>query len=207
MEFKIECPWCKQHYSVDYSFIGQNIECSVCKMEFTVRKPNDFESEAPILQETTSVIAIPQSSSYQLYSQTHTQNSYSGQPNTVHLQQNVYIQQPQQTSVLPVSESDKSRDTFALLGFFLGCLGVHSFYLGKTGNGIATILANFLCSPPVVILFVGIELLNTTTDSQNLPLKDKDSSLATVLGVLMILGGILLLFITIPLYLASVANN
>ena len=207
MEFKIECPWCNQHYSVDESFIGQKVECSVCEKEFTVREPSNLESEVPIIQETTSIIAEPHPSSYQLYSQSHTQNSYSGQPNTVHLQQNVYIQQPQQASVLPVSESDKSRETFALLGFFLGCLGVHSFYLGKTGNGIATILANFLCSPPVVIFFVGIELLNTTTDSQNRPLKDKDSLVPQVLGILMIIGGIILFFITIPFYLASVSNN
>lgn len=39
MEFKIECPWCNQHYSVDDSFIGQNVECSVCGKQFTVRKP------------------------------------------------------------------------------------------------------------------------------------------------------------------------
>lgn len=207
MEFKIECPWCNQHYSVDESFIGQKVECSVCEKEFTVREPSNLESEVPIIQETTSIIAEPHPSSYQLYSQSHTQNSYSGQPNTVHLQQNVYIQQPQQASVLPVHESDKSRETFALLGFFLGCLGVHSFYLGKNGNGIATILANFLCSPPVVIFFVGIELLNTTTDSQNRPLKDKDSLVPQVLGILMIIGGIILFFITIPFYLASVSNN
>lgn len=207
MEFKIECPWCNQHYSVDESLIGQKVECSVCEKEFTVRKPNDLDIEIPVLQETTAVIAEPQPSSYQLYSQSHTQNSYSRQPNTVHLQQNVYVQQPQQNSVLPVSESDKSRDTFALLGFFLGCFGVHSFYLGKIANGIATILANFLCTPPVVIFFVGIELLNTTTDSQNLPLKNKDSSIPLVLGILMIIGGIILFFITIPFYLASAMNK
>jgi len=207
MEFKIECPWCKQHYSVDDSFVGQTIECSVCKNEFTVGRPNGLESEVTILQETTDVVAEPPPSPYQLYSQSHAQNSYSGQPNTVHLQQNVYIQQPQRASVLPVSESDKSRDTFALLGFFLGCLGIHQFYLGNIGNGIATILANFFCSPPLVILIVGIDLLRTTTDSQKLPLKEKDSTLAKVLGILMILGGILLFIITIPFYLASASNN
>ena len=38
MEIKIECPWCNQHYSVDESFIGQNVECSVCGKQFAVRK-------------------------------------------------------------------------------------------------------------------------------------------------------------------------
>lgn len=39
MEIKTECPWCKQHYSVDESFVGQNVECSVCGKQFEVRTP------------------------------------------------------------------------------------------------------------------------------------------------------------------------
>ena len=41
MEIKIECPWCNQHYSVDESFIGQKVECSVCEKEFVVSKPKE----------------------------------------------------------------------------------------------------------------------------------------------------------------------
>lgn len=41
MEFKIECPWCNQHYSVDDSFIGQTVQCSVCGKDFIVKKPSD----------------------------------------------------------------------------------------------------------------------------------------------------------------------
>ena len=40
MEIKTECPWCKQHYSVDESFIGQDVECSVCGKQFAVRNPS-----------------------------------------------------------------------------------------------------------------------------------------------------------------------
>ena len=41
MEFKIECPCCNQHYSVDDSFVGQKVECSVCEKEFVVSKSKD----------------------------------------------------------------------------------------------------------------------------------------------------------------------
>ena len=41
MEINIECPWCNQHYSVDESFIGQNVECAVCEKQFIVRNPDD----------------------------------------------------------------------------------------------------------------------------------------------------------------------
>jgi len=41
MEFKIECPWCNQHYSVDESFVGQNVKCSVCGKAFKVNYSYD----------------------------------------------------------------------------------------------------------------------------------------------------------------------
>ena len=46
MEFKIECPWCNQHYSVDDSFVGETVACSICGKEFIVKKSNDPVSAA-----------------------------------------------------------------------------------------------------------------------------------------------------------------
>jgi predicted Zn finger-like uncharacterized protein len=187
----IVCPYCNQTYKIDSNIIGQKVRCAVCNEPFIALEP-----ETPVPQETTPVITETPASSQKLYSQTYVQNSYGTQPKTVHVHQNVYIQQPQQSPqqayIPPATESDKSRDTFALLAFFLGSFGVHEFYIGNIGNGIALILANFLCSPPAVIFIVGIDLLRTTTDSQKLPLKNRDSSLAQILGILMIIGGILL---------------
>jgi TM2 domain-containing membrane protein YozV len=37
-------------------------------------------------------------------------------------------------------KSDKSKVTAALLAFFLGCLGVHRFYLGYTALGVIQLL-------------------------------------------------------------------
>ena len=36
--------------------------------------------------------------------------------------------------------SPRSRTVAAVLAFFLGTLGIHRFYVGKTGTGIAMIL-------------------------------------------------------------------
>jgi len=38
----------------------------------------------------------------------------------------------------------KSKVAAALLAFFLGCLGIHNFYLGYTGRGLAQLLITVL---------------------------------------------------------------
>jgi TM2 domain-containing membrane protein YozV len=40
----------------------------------------------------------------------------------------------------------KSKIAAALLAFFLGCLGIHNFYLGYTGRGVAQLLITLLGS-------------------------------------------------------------
>ena len=88
--------------------------------------------------------------------------------------------------------SEKSRTVFAILAFFLGGLGIHEFYIGKVGNGIATIIANFLCSPFLVAIFVGIDVLTTHRDSEGHLLQDDKSVLPAILGIIIILANLLI---------------
>src|SRR5271157_2513312 len=44
------------------------------------------------------------------------------------------------TPVLVPAEPIKSKIAAGLLGIFLGCLGIHRFYLGYTGIGLAQLL-------------------------------------------------------------------
>lgn len=54
----------------------------------------------------------------------------------------------------------KSKATAALLCFFLGWLGIHRFYTGQTGIGLAQLLLNlFLFWTIVVPLAVGVWVL------------------------------------------------
>ena len=45
--------------------------------------------------------------------------------------------------------SNKSKVTAAILAFFLGGFGIHNFYLGKTGRGVAQLLIT------IFVLFIG----------------------------------------------------
>ncbi|MBM3887992.1 MAG: TM2 domain-containing protein [Verrucomicrobia bacterium] len=71
----------------------------------------------------------------------------------------------------------KSRIAAGLLGIFIGGLGIHRFYLGYTGIGVAQILVTFVtCGLGSLWGFIeGICILASaaiTTDAEGRPLRD-----------------------------------
>lgn len=77
-------------------------------------------------------------------------------------------------NVMPGVEQ-KSKLVAGLLGIFLGGLGVHNFYLGYTGKGIAQILLSFCFGIGAVWgLIEGILILcgNINKDANGVPLKN-----------------------------------
>lgn len=80
------------------------------------------------------------------------------------------------------NEELKSKIVAGLLGIFLGYLGVHNFYLGHTGKGVAqlllTLIGWILCftGPIVAVIWSFIEAIMCFTgsmkDSNGRPLKD-----------------------------------
>lgn len=75
----------------------------------------------------------------------------------------------------PIMGEQKSKMVAGLLGIFLGGLGIHNFYLGNTGKGIAQIVLNFCCGIGAIWgLIEGIMILcgSIKTDAKGVPLKD-----------------------------------
>lgn len=71
--------------------------------------------------------------------------------------------------VRAVTPQDKDKVVAGLLGIFLGSLGIHYFYIGKTTAGILTIVIS-LCSCGIwsIVTFVqGIYILTLTDDVFN----------------------------------------
>ena len=66
--------------------------------------------------------------------------------------------------------SEKDFMTTLLLNFFLGVLGVHRFYVGKIGTGIAQLLTIGGCYIWTIIDFVMI-VCGKFKDKEGLPIK------------------------------------
>ncbi len=62
-------------------------------------------------------------------------------------------------------ESSKSRLTTLLLCFFVGSLGIHRFYAGKTGTGILWLFTLGLCGIGTLVDLIMI-IVGSFTDSE-----------------------------------------
>ncbi len=78
-------------------------------------------------------------------------------------------QQVQQQPIDPMV-SDKSGLVALLLCFFVGCLGIHRFYVGKVGSGIAQLLTCGGCGIWTLIDLIVI-VMGNFTDSDGKKLK------------------------------------
>ena len=69
-------------------------------------------------------------------------------------------------------DTPKSRLAYILMGLFLGGLGVHNFYAGYNGKGIAQLLMSILSFGvlmPVVWIWNIVEIITVTKDVQGVP--------------------------------------
>ena len=86
------------------------------------------------------------------------------------------VQANQSTTQRTAAPGAKSKLAAGLLGIFLGAYGVHNFYLGYTGKGIAQIFVTiFTCGIGGLWGFIeGILILtgSINTDAQGNPLTD-----------------------------------
>ena len=80
------------------------------------------------------------------------------------------------TNMQSTNSEAKSKMAAGLLGLFLGAWGIHNFYLGNTGRGVAQIIVTLVtCGIGGLWGFIeGIMILtgSISTDANGVPLKD-----------------------------------
>ena len=59
MNIKIECPSCKQQYSVDELIIGEEVECAVCNSVFIATKKAPIKLELPTINQKKTPFSLP----------------------------------------------------------------------------------------------------------------------------------------------------
>ena len=114
-----------------------------------------------------------------------------------------------------VSTSPKSRVAFAVLGFFLGWLGIHNFYLGRKVQAIFQLLfgalwliGSFLGIKLLYIisglyimaspLWVGLNLLITKKDGKGRLLSERGKGATSTFGMVTImLGGLFVILLVV----------
>lgn len=141
MQEEIKCPQCGGN---KFSDRGNNTyKCMYCGSTFSVKKP-----EGP---------------KYDNYSE-----STSASPKvTVNVTVGSNPQQPTQQGYYPRYVSSKSKATAAILAIFLGGLGAHHFYLGKTGLGMLYLIFFWTWIPAMIGLIEGIMYLCMSDESFN----------------------------------------
>ena len=86
-------------------------------------------------------------------------------------QPTIIIQQAQQASPVDPSWPIKSRTAAGLLALFLGGIGIHKFYLGRTGMGVLYLLFCWTGIPAIAGFIEGIIYL--TSNDHNFMMKHK----------------------------------
>lgn len=71
------------------------------------------------------------------------------------------------------SKQTRSRLAYIIIAIFLGALGIHNFYAGRTSQGViqllATILTGWLVIPLLAVwIWVLVEICTVTTDGDGL---------------------------------------
>jgi len=62
------------------------------------------------------------------------------------------------------SQSDKNKTTAGILALFLGGLGIHKFYMGKSGMGILYLLFSWTFIPAIIAFVEGIIFLTESEE-------------------------------------------
>lgn len=137
---RLTCPACARLLEVDAATIGTDVECGACLEVFVAKDPEGSFGKS-------SSVSKPASSKSDDKAKRKTRKRRHEEDDD-----DYEFDRPSRRGRRYYDQ--KSRLAYILLGLFLGVWGVHNFYAGRTGPGIAQLLITLL-SIPLMFVCVG----------------------------------------------------
>ena len=140
----IVCPACRNTLEIDPDMEGREVQCGACMEQF-IAEPDGGERVRsatrgrPVSSDDEDEPRPPRSVRRRRYDDDDEDE-----------------RRPSRRSRRSYDADQKSRLTYILLGVFLGTWGVHNFYAGRTGPGIAQLVITLISIPLIFVFCIGV---------------------------------------------------
>ncbi len=144
----ITCPTCTTKLEIDAKYRNEEVECGNCQQVFVAKSKGESRRN----EEALEVVPAPKRKNR--FRKERTKDDYDDEDDDDDYEE----ERPRRRSRYRRQGSHdyipKSRLAYILLALFLGTLGVHNFYVGRTGAGVAQLMITIF-SIPLMCAVVG----------------------------------------------------
>jgi TM2 domain-containing membrane protein YozV len=202
---RLTCPRCARVLQVDEEALGQDVECGGCSTLFVATSSESRNTSSERRKEiTTSMVPSPPTKpkarekpketrerpkatkeelwerGERLKEKPSSRKRDSNRDNLAY-DDDDFDPAPSHQRVDYRESGQKSRVTYILLGVFFGVLGVHNFYAGRIGPGVAQFLITLISIPLmfscvgfvtifIPIIWALVEIVAVDEDGNNVPM-------------------------------------
>ncbi len=145
----ITCPTCTTKLEIDAKYRNEEVECGNCQEVF-IAKP---KGESSRNDEALEVAPAPKRKNR--FRKERSREDYDDEDDDDDYEDERPRRRSRYRRQGTRDNDSKSRLAYILLALFLGTLGIHNFYVGRTGAGVAQLLITIF-SFPLMCVGVGI---------------------------------------------------
>ena len=144
----ITCPTCTTKLEIDAKYRNEEVECGNCQQVFLAKTKRESSRN----EDSLDVEPLPKRKNR--FRKERTKDDYDEEDDDDDYEEERPRRRSRYRRQSAHDTIPKSRLAYILLALFLGTLGVHNFYAGRTGAGVAQLLITLL-SFPLMYAFIG----------------------------------------------------
>ncbi len=138
---RLTCPACARMLEIDDESLGQEIECGACSQVFVAGSPLKRASDSFRGTDRSGPVTVDQPKK-----KGRKRRRDRDDDDDLEYDYDDYDPRPHRRG-RRYREDQKSRVAYIILAVFLGNLGIHNFYAGRTSSGIAQLLITVISIP------------------------------------------------------------